>query len=423
MRSIRFAGAALGLLLALPGRVAGADCPPPVPVMPPHPDARHVVLLATATPDTVAAGWADVSTERRPSRWRDTPVYGQVARAARVAGPGADALPPGPVVLVPWYSGCSNATLLWHSSFAWLRAGTPDVIVGRLRAPADWAGGVPTVDVLRTDLAKESGELPGAARWTATPEERFGFAATIPTRAALAADAWGATEPVRAWLAAHPAAARREPIRLDARVLYEATAHAAVRAAPSPLAGTYRVEVSRTGGLAHVVYARTERVPRDALFRADTPLATYPAAVPGYTLLASFRASEAQLPAPGAGPARRPGWLARLWRRPPRRVPADQLEVWFAGDSGGVQRFRGHLGLWNVAGALIQDDPELGRWIAEWSARERTGFRVQNPVGEVVLRPDGGVEWSEVMELAPGRAVTVRATRISGVALERSPDH
>lgn len=430
MRSMRFAGAALAVLFALPDHAAAgapsAACLGPPPVMVAHPDARHVVVLATGTAETVPAGWGDVYLgyqQRRPRGWQRITVHGQVARAARVAGPGADGLSAGPVVLVPWYPGCGG-TYRWFRSFAWLRPGAPDVVVGRLRPREDWAGGIPTVDVLRTDLVDEAGEHPRARRWNPAPDVLFGFAATLPTQRAIETDPWVAVEPMRAWLAANREAARHRAVRLVSNGIYRTAAHAAVRAAPSPLAGTYRVEVSRTGGPAHVVYARTELVPDGALFHADTTPAVFPASVPGYALKTSFRRGVAQLPAPG--PAPRPGWLARLWpwgrRSPP---PADQMEVWLPGDSplpGGAHRFRGHLGLWNVSDFLFPGDAELGDWIDEWSRRETRSGRAQNPVGEVVLRPDGGVEWTEVMELAPGRAVTIRATRISPVALEASPD-
>ncbi|HST57118.1 MAG TPA: hypothetical protein VLK84_00430 [Longimicrobium sp.] len=228
---------------------------------------------------------------------------------------------------------------------------------------------------------------------------------------------------MRAWLAANPEAARHRAVRSVSNGIYRKAAHAAVRAAPSPLAGTYRVEVSRTGGPVHVVYARTEAVPGGALFHADTTPAVFPAFAAGYRLKTSFRRGVAQLPAPG--PTARPGWLARLWPwGRPSPPPDDEMEVWLPGDSlpGGAHRFRGHLGLWNVTRLLFPDDAELRESIGEWSGRETRNERVVHPVGEAVLRPDGGVEWTEVMELAPGRAVTLRATRISPVALEATPD-
>lgn len=418
------AGAALAAALAVPAHAAvpgsAAACVGPAPVMTAHADARHVVVLATATADTVAAGWGDVNLEqgvRRPRRWRDMPVYGQVSQAARVAGPGAHALAPGPVVLVPWHAGCGG-TYRWYRGFAWLRAGATDAVVGRLRRVEDWVDGVATIDVLRPELAKESGELRGAVRWTVTPEELFGFYATLPTRQQLDADPWRAIEPMRAWMETNPALVRRDPIRYSVKSVGHAAAHASVQAAPSPLAGTYRVEVSRTGGPTHVAYVRTELVPHNALFASDTLIPPLPVAAEGYVLRTSSRRGASQLPSP------RPRPLTRLWRRITGTPPGDRMEVWLPAEEAtdGSRRFRGHLSLWSSAWSLFPDDPELRSWIGEWSRRETDNMHVRNPAGEIVLRPDGSVEWTQVMELAPGQAVTMRATRISGVAYDRSPD-
>lgn len=416
--------AALATVLSVPARAAvpgsAAACVGPAPVMTAHGDARHVVVLATATADTVAAGWGDVSVEqgvRRPRRWREMPVYGQVAQAARVAGPGAHGLAAGRVVLVPWYPGCS-ATYRWSRSFAWLRAGATDAVVGRLRRVEDWMDGVPTIDVLRPELMKESGILPGAVRWTVTPEELFGYYATLPTWQQLIADPWRAIEPMRGWMEANPVLVRRHPIRYSVESVSLEAAHASVQAAPSPLAGTYRVEVSRTGGPTHVAYVRTELVPRSALFASDTLIPLLPTAAEGYVLRTSSRRGASQLP------SLRPRPLTRLWRRITGTPPVDEMEVWLPAEEAtdGSQRFRGHLSLWNSAWSLFPDDPELRRWIGEWSRRETRNMHVQNPPGEIVLRPDGSVEWTEVLQLAPGQAVTMRATRISDTALETSPD-
>jgi hypothetical protein len=390
-----------------------ATCPPLPPVMPPHADARHVVVLATATTDTVAAGWGEVTGGRPPRERSRMPVYGQVAQAARAAGPGGGGLSAGPVVLVPWYAGCDGGTYRWFESFAWLRPGAPDAVVGRLRRPEHWAGGVPTIDVLRPELMRESGELPGAVRWTATPAELFDFYATVPVRDHLHADAWAAVAPMRAWLAANPQAARREPIHVTARVMYRTTTHAAVRAAPSPLAGTYRLEVSRTGGPVHVVYARTRRTADHALHSLDTAT-LFPGGAPGYAIRVSFRRSASSLPSP------RPGRRPRLWRRVPPGPPEDELEVRLPAvrAADGSLHFRGHLGLWAVTHSLFPRDRELRDWIAEWSRRESHNMQVDRPPGEIVLWPDGRVELSEVMELAPGQAVTIRGERVSDVAWE-----
>lgn len=417
------AGVALAAALAAPahasGPVAAAVCPPPAPVMGPHPDARHVVVLATATADTVQAGWGDVNLgrgQRRPRRWRRMQVYGQVARAARVAGPGADGLSPGPVVLVPWYPGCGG-TYRWYRSFAWMRPGAPGAVVGRLRRPEDWVGGVPTVDVLRPDLVKESGELPGAVRWTSTPGELFEFYATIPTAGRLEADPWGSVQAMRAWLVANPDLRRDFPIRYAARGIHSTAAHASVRAAPSPLAGTYRFEVSRTGGRTHTIYVRTGRTARGALWDDDTTAAVPPAAAPGYTLSASARRRSSALPSPW------PGVLARLWRRTTGEGDEAEFEVQLPETraADGSRRFRGHLELVNVTHQLFADDPELREWIHEWFERWFGNMQTKNPVAEIVLRPDGAVEWSEVLEVAPDRAVTIRGVRVSEVAVETPP--
>jgi hypothetical protein len=411
-----------GALIGSPAPAAAAVCVPRVPVMTAHPDARHVVLMATATADTVEAGWGDVGAAelvRRPRGWRGKPVYGQWAEATRIAGPGAEGLAPGRVVLVPWYVGCSE-NFPWAESFAWMRPGVTDVVVARLRRRDVWIGGVPTFDVLRTDLVYRTGVAHSRPGWASTVEERFGLYATLPTVDALAADPWRAIAPMRAWLTANPAGASAEQNRYVSNGIYRHAANRSVRARPSPLAGTYRIEVSRTGGPAHVVYGRTMEIPSDALFLSDTPHPVFPEGAAGYRLEIFFSRDASGLPPP------RPGRLTRWWRRVAggdRGGRGDQMEVWLPGrqEADGTRRFRGHLGLWNVTHALFPDDPEFRTMIDAWSRREFDNMRMPNARGEAIAHPDGSVEWREVLDVAPGQAVTIRATRVSGVALVEAP--
>ncbi|HEX2077083.1 MAG TPA: hypothetical protein VHG08_05220 [Longimicrobium sp.] len=372
------------------------------PVITAHPDDRHVVVLAAATGDTVPAGWGDVTrarTGRRPRGWGRQPVYGQVAEVSGVGGPAASGVPGGRAVLVPWEPGCDNLPLRWWRSFAWLRTGEPDAVVGRLRSPEHWAGGIPTIDVFRPELMRASGLLPGAVRWRATADQLFGFYSTLPSIGRIQADPWPAVAPMLAWLRANPALAQVHPIRYAARAVHEQAAHTAVRSAPSPLAGTYRFEVSRTGGPAHTIFVRTTAVPERAIWSpGEAEGLVFPGAAAGYQLRMVIRESESSLPRRIAGRGRDDG---RIDVRLPEAREAD-----------GSRRFRGHLELVEISHRL-RNDPELREAIYAWFDRWTENMQNENPVAEIVLRPDGSVQWSQVMEVAPGRVVTIRGVRVA----------
>ncbi|WP_331053571.1 hypothetical protein [Longimicrobium sp.] len=380
-----------------------------------------MVILATAESDTVLAGRGGLLPPPRTglSPWERAPVYGLTAQVARAGGPAGPQVPAGRVVLVPWSHDCGGYPVRWGATAAWLPPGATDAIVGRLRPPEHWAGGVPTIDVFRPEMVRGAGILPGLVRWKATPEELFGFRATIPTRAQLRADPWGAVAAMQAWVRAHPELTRDGSVLHDASGAMRSAAHESVRAAPSPLAGTYRVEVSRTGGPVHIIYMRTQQTPASAVIYGDSAVPFLTAAA-GYQLDMYIRAHESRLPPVHPD----------LWARIRRRItgPRDggdgtlHIQLPEVPRTDGTWMYSGHLSLWNVAHTLFPNDRQLQRWISEWSEAHHRNMAFADPPGEAALRPAASAEWTEILQLPGGRAVTIRAVRISGEALPSPVD-
>jgi hypothetical protein len=368
-------------------------------------------MLVVPTADTLRAGDGAVRPTRDgghfgPTRRGET--YGQVVEVAAWGGPAGAGRSPGRAVLVPWdYDPACDPTA-WGRSAAWLRPGVQDVVTGVLRAPEHWVDGLPTFDVHMPQLTRGGGEAHGRGEAkgpdAASVADRFGMLSALPVWEEMERDPWGAMAPLRAWVAANPRAARQEPLRASILQAYRYASDADVTRAPSPLAGTYRVEVQRTGGPVHVLYARTERTPFRSLWPSDLLPIEIPMEAPGYALRMQFRRTEAELPPPG-----RPVDLQRM------AAQGGDLTVRYpVREDGGVRRHGGFLEPVNFV-HLFADDRELDR-IASALLRKH-GF--QGPdVAAIELGADGAVRLSQVETLGPGEAVTVRAERISRVTWE-----
>jgi hypothetical protein len=399
MTPIRILAGALAAALACPAAARACTLAPYAVV---HSDSG-AVLLVRPTPDTAAAGPGAVQISSYGGHVgppRRGGIYGHVVEVERSGGPMAGAVPPGRAVLVPWDYDPSCAPSSWGRSARWLAKGSRQAVLARLRAPEHWVDGMPTLDVFNTEVLRPDSRAPAGEA-----DVLFAYHAALPPAGQLKRDPWAAVEPVRAWLTANPGAASHPRVRWSARALHVHAASHAVHAAPSPLAGTWRFEVSRTGGPTHVFYARTAQRPSHALPSRDTATLVFAPEAAGYSLKAAFGASPQALPGVDA---------------PPRELDdkADgDLEVQLPGHPApdGSLRFQGWAEPVNFTGLFIKTDPQLDDWVGELLERFFE-TRERGTPGEAVIWPDGRVTWTQVMEIGPGRVVTLRGERISDAA-------
>jgi hypothetical protein len=383
-----------------------------------HRDERSTAVLVRPAADSVYAGWGDVQyrrTEWQPRSLRNTPIYGQVVEVERAGGPGGAGLSPGRAVLVPWFYDPACATVPWESSAIWLPDGSREAVTGRLRRREDWVDGMPTIDVFSPELVRGSGMRPGS--WPGnveTAETLFEYYAAVPSSDHLARDPWGAVAPLRAWIDANPESAARPPIVWAAASVMTAAASADVRMRPSELAGTYRMEMQRTGGPLLTFYARSALRPSFALRSADTA-AVLAGQAAGYQLALALSADSADLPVPG-GPVRRAyGGHGRDNGYVDIRLPASMAE-------DGTRRFEGYVLTLNFSGWFRRQDRELND---HWDTPMFRRFLDHNQQwfpAEIVVTPDGRVTITQRMELAPGRMLTIRGERIDTTAWECAKD-
>lgn len=410
-------------LLALPLAAAFATPAPAAacvfePFFSMHRDQRSIAVLVTPTAESVETGWGDVEyrrTEWQPRSLRNTRIYGQVVEVERAGGPGGAGVPAGRGVLVPWFYDPSCATVPWGRSAIWLPPGSREAVTGRLRRREDWVGGIQTIDVFRPDLVRGSGMRPGA--WPGnveTAETLFEYYAALPSSDHLARDPWSAVAPLRAWIDANPQSAARPPIVWAAASVMNAAASADVRMRPSELAGTYRMEMQRTGGPLLTFYARSALRPSFALRSADT-MAVLAGQTGGYQLALSLHADSSDLPVPGGRIRRAYGGHGRdngyVNVRHPPAVAED-----------GTRRFEGYVLTLNFSGWFHRQDPELSdHWDTPMFRRFLDHDQQWFPA-EIVVTPDGRVTITQRMELAPGRVLTVRGERIDTTAWECAKD-
>jgi hypothetical protein len=261
--------------------------------------------------------------------------------------------------------------------------------------------------------------LPDSAYSTLRPDSAraatlLGYGAARPTEAQTAADPWGSVAPLRAWLQANPEAAGGFTMWRNARVLFERAANADVQANFRELAGTYRMEIERTGGPTLVFYGRTEIRPRNAVMQIDSA-APWADHSHGYLLRFTLARDTSTLPQPGPGRRHRDPFGSSFSPSNSEivvRLPAVDT-------AGGARRFRGYVMLVNFIFALRDQDAELTRWEHDWFDGNFRDDAIPD-VTEFVTWPDGRVTFTHREELAPDRVVTLRGERISPVAWECS---
>ncbi|HEX6749393.1 MAG TPA: hypothetical protein VF092_19010 [Longimicrobium sp.] len=289
-----------------------------------------------------------------------------------------------------------------------------DTLTGREQTVTDIAIRIPVRKFTAVrEACPAASTFPSPKLDSATVADWWAYGALLPSEERLAADPWRAVAPVAAWLRAHPDALRRWSIRWNARVQFRRAADADVRANARELAGTYRLEVERTGGPTQVFYGRTEIRPRFALRPADTALIVQERPA-GYQLRFTLSRDSTRLPRPGPGIKHRDAFGASY------DASNSTIDVRFPGtvDADGTRRFRGYVMLVNFAAAFRDADPEISRWEYEWYRQSYRSDAGVNEYAEIVVSPDGRVTFTQREELGPDRVVTFRGERISGVAWE-----
>ncbi len=286
---------ALTLLLTLGTRTGVAYSLAPT-FSDPVAESSTVAFVGRATADTVRAGRGGVegggTGDGHFGRARaNSTVHGHVVQVERLA-PGL----PGTVtaavrgagqrvVLVPWDCAVDCRPVPWGPSARWLPITVNGLYQGTLRDRAHWVGNLPALDVFGPQFVPYTGtardrralEVASVASSDSalpllTPDELLGLRATLPTWDAADADPHAAYAPLRAWAAAHPTPATREPAHEMIRSAEWRVADFRFRQRPVPLAGTYRVTIwiadSTSGagaGDSTTFYARTEDRPSSSL--------------------------------------------------------------------------------------------------------------------------------------------------------------
>jgi len=132
---------------------------------------------------------------------------------------GAETIPAGDVVLVPWSFGTDCKPLVWHQTRdgVWSPPTAPAFYTGRLRNRDAWVLGMPTIDIAMARLQPvwEAGRqgFGTSAGPLLTPVEFFDFYQILPTRQEFDAKEPQALARVEAWQSAHPDLTAREPAR------------------------------------------------------------------------------------------------------------------------------------------------------------------------------------------------------------------
>lgn len=208
-------------------------------------------LLLEATEDTVVAGSGPVEIAIGPLGRGTHPVPDSVAiRGQRVrveAMAGADSVEAlvreRGAVLVPWGYAVDCRPLVWGRSSRWIEPGLRGVVEASLRPRGEWAGGVPTFDV----LTPFPWPYPHSGWWSRrsprplmTAEEFFAFVERLPTSGRSGLDAY---RELFSWARAHPEIADREPAGSVIRRLRSAPHEEAARRLEVPFAGTWRLRV------------------------------------------------------------------------------------------------------------------------------------------------------------------------------------
>lgn len=274
----------LGAAPNSPSGAAAARCSLRYSVVPRY--AGQVWFLGSALADTVYAGPGTVAITGEgpghagpggPGAFRGQLVQverleprapKEFAQAVRASG--------GQVVLVAWDYDAACQRLPRMARADWIRAGTRGLYQGTLRTRQEWAGRLPTLDVFAPEFVPYPSP-PGlhrqpndATRPWASAEELFDFVAAVPT-ARPGASERGIEELndwLRRWAREHPRLALLQPIAEEIGMIRGIwlKQRASYHRLKSPIAGTWRFEVTMATGDTLRFFARTTETPISAAY-------------------------------------------------------------------------------------------------------------------------------------------------------------
>jgi hypothetical protein len=194
-------------------------------------------------------------------------------------------------VLVAWGYAPDCATIPWLKSARWVETRGRGLFWGKLRSVNEWVEGRPTFDVgaaWRQPYAHRTPPSHVSPGSTLTPEQLFALYEVLPESDHLDREPHKVLKPLLAWAEANPRLAGSYPAD---QILHEAfliAEDSRVRNTVSPLAGTYRLEISVRGEEPLKLFISTARKPSGAwyagrLARHDSAVAK-PERADGYLL-------------------------------------------------------------------------------------------------------------------------------------------
>lgn len=222
-------------------------------------DPRLIAFIGSPLPDTVRAGAGSMHPVEEMGHFgggAPRVAYGQRVRLDRLGDLARRALPRGAreVVLVPWDYATDCRPVVWQRSARWLSDGLNGLFRARLRAPADWAEGIPTFDIVGPQLQPYRELLPGATVVDAVFNRMFSREPRLSAPELLAL--YDSLPPMGAepdtvaalrWLIqtrADTALMRRYPVNRFWSSARRQFAYARAKAVRVPVAGTFRLDVT-----------------------------------------------------------------------------------------------------------------------------------------------------------------------------------
>lgn len=360
-----------------------------------------VYLLATALPDTVAAGPGAVKFVSTPGEVPRGPIYGQVVRVGRTGGELPSELARTDfteAVLVRWEASAECFTIRWPESARWIKPGARGVVSGRLRDRRQWVGGRPTFDLFYGRGYWYPHRFESAAL---TADELFDLYSVLPRRDQVweVEDPYPAIAPFFRWAAAHPKLARRYPVTEALDQAYDEVQRCAGPAGRSPVAGTYRLSLSVPGEPVRTLFFRT--TPRSFSAEcSDTVVARDPGRF-------SPRRADSYLLYVRAAlhPDSIPKEYVDRWGCDSNWT----MQVWDDGRGSGERSWEAELGL-GVLHACFGASPGLERAKAALHAAYDAGVPIERGVVRIA---DGRLVYEHTLRLSGRELWSMRAERIS----------
>lgn len=194
-------------------------------------DTTVAFFVATAKPDTVAAGQGRVRPSSFGGHWgpaSDRAIYGQAVTVHQLRGFAAGAAESAfarsgarEAVLIPWDYDAGCQAVPWARSARWVSDGRTGFYRARPRATAEWIDDRPTYDVFRADIEPYPhglffqrgyrGSDSAQAADALTAAEYFNLYEALPDRGEATRDPTGALRRLADWEASHPGEAGRFP--------------------------------------------------------------------------------------------------------------------------------------------------------------------------------------------------------------------